>query len=253
MRKWAELAFARLRQCVSSGSRGSGGGGRLAVRKWAELAFATFLVIFFAVAVISAQGWSFDVKLFPLAVGYPMLVVSLLNLASTVRTMQKEAKEERARPVPVAAADVVESGEPAPGEIEEHQQAQRAAGDMPQAQTAEAADNRVAYQAMTQQEIDPKVMASRALGIILWMLGSFGIIWVVGLKFGIPFWMFLFLRFQSKEKIWVALVLSIAGFLFLVGFFDRVVHVPWPDSQLTHWFGWDVTFWDGWGFFLEYP
>ncbi len=226
------------------------------MRKWAELAFATFLVIFFAVAVISAQGWSFDVKLFPLAVGYPMLVVSLLNLASTVRTMQKEAKEERARPVPVAAADVAESGEPAAAGDEESQQ--EAAGDKPQAEATTTVDYRAAYQGASQimmgpEQIDPKVLASRAIGIILWMLGSFGIIWVVGLKFGIPFWMFLFLRFQSKEKIWVALVLSIAGFLFLVGFFDRVVHVPWPDSQLTHWFGWDVTFWDGWGFFLEYP
>ncbi len=220
------------------------------MRKWAELAFATFLVIFFAVAIISAQGWSFDVKLFPLAVSYPMLVVSLLNLASTVRTMQKEAREVRARPVPVAAADAAESGEPAPGEIEERQQAQEVAGDKPQAQPA---DYRAAYQAMTEEEIDPKVRAARTLGIILWVLGSAGILWIVGLKFGIPFWMFLFLRFQSKEKIWVALVLSVAGFLFLVGFFDRVVHVPWPDSQLTQWFGWDVTFWDGWGFFLEYP
>ncbi len=220
------------------------------MRKWAELAFATFLVIFFAVAIISAQGWSFDVKLFPLAVSYPMLVVSLLNLASTVRTMQKEAREVRARPVPVAVADAAESGEPAPGEIEERQQAQEVAGDKPQAQPA---DYRAAYQAMTEEEIDPKVRAARTLGIILWVLGSAGILWIVGLKFGIPFWMFLFLRFQSKEKIWVALVLSVAGFLFLVGFFDRVVHVPWPDSQLTHWFGWDVTFWDGWGFFLEYP
>ena len=221
------------------------------MRKWAELAFATFLVIFFAVAIISAQGWSFDVKLFPLAVSYPMLVVSLLNLASTVRTMQKEAREVRARPVPVAVADAAESGEPAAAGAEEPQQ--EAAGDKPQSEAAAAADYRAAYQAMTQQEIDPKVMASRALGIILWMLGSAGILWIVGLKFGIPFWMFLFLRFQSKEKIWVALVLSVAGFLFLVGFFDRVVHVPWPDSQFTHWFGWDVTFWDGWGFFLEYP
>ncbi len=220
------------------------------MRKWAELAFATFLVIFFAVAIISAQGWSFDVKLFPLAVSYPMLVVSLLNLASTVRTMQKEAREVRARPVPVAVADAAESGEPAPGEIEERQQAQEVAGDKPQAQPA---DYRAAYQAMTEEEIDPKVRAARTLGIILWVLGSAGILWIVGLKFGIPFWMFLFLRFQSKEKIWVALVLSVAGFLFLVGFFDRVVHVPWPDSQLTQWFGWDVTFWDGWGFFLEYP
>ena len=220
------------------------------MRKWAELAFATFLVIFFAVAIISAQGWSFDVKLFPLAVSYPMLVVSLLNLASTVRTMQKEAREVRARPVPVAVADAAESGEPAPGEIEERQQAQEVAGDKPQAQPAAY---RAAYQAMTEEEIDPKVRAARTLGIILWVLGSAGILWIVGLKFGIPFWMFLFLRFQSKEKIWVALVLSVAGFLFLVGFFDRVVHVPWPDSQLTHWFGWDVTFWDGWGFFLEYP
>ena len=228
------------------------------MRKWAELAFATFLVIFFAVAIISAQGWSFDVKLFPLAVGYPMLVVSVLNLASTVRTMQKEAREERARPVPVAAADAAESGEPAAAGDEEPQQEQEAADDTSQAQPASTVDYRPAYrgayEGMTPTEqIDPKVLASRALGIILWMLGSFGIIWVVGLKFGIPFWMFLFLRFQSKEKLWVALALSLAGFLFLVGFFDRVVHIPWPDSQLTQWFGWDVTFWDGHGFFLEYP
>ena len=223
------------------------------MRKWAELGFATFLVIFFAAAVITAQGWSFDVKLFPLAVGYPMLVVSVLNLAATVRTMQKEAREERARPVPAAAADAAESGEPAAAGEEEPQQEQEAVGDKPQAQSTSASDYQAAYQAMTLAEIDPKVMASRALGIILWMLGSFGIIWIVGLKFGIPFWMFLFLRFQSKEKLWVALALSLAGFLFLVGFFDRIVHIPWPDSQLTQWFGWDVTFWEGHGFFLEYP
>ena len=165
--------------------------------------------------------------------------------------MQKEAREERARSVPVAAVDAAESGEPAAAGDEEPQQ--EAADDKPQAQPASAADYQAAYQAMTLGEIDPKVMASRAFGIILWMLGSFGLIWVVGLKFGIPFWMFLFLRFQSKEKLWVALALSLAGFLFLVGFFDRVVHIPWPDSQLTQWFGWDVTFWEGQGFFLEYP
>jgi len=208
------------------------------MRKWSELAFSTFLVVFFILAIILAQGWSFKVKLFPLGVAYPMLVIALINLALHIRTIQKDAKAETLRPAPVAAGDAASP---------------TGAGVVAAGEKASSDDYRAAYMA-TRDELPPEVIARRVLMIILWMLSSFAMIWIIGLKFGIPIWMAIFLRYQSKEKIWVTLVLSLFAFIFMVGFFDRVVHIPWPDSQLTHWFGWDWTFVDGfYGFFLEYP
>ena len=157
----------------------------MSVRKWGELTFVGLLVALIAAGVIQAQGWPFDAKLFPLAIGYPILALAVFQFVRTaVRTRNSESDLS------------------------------------PEA----------AYSDDLLRELPAELVRSRTGVILAWLALSGLLIWFLGLRVGIPMWVFLFLYLQSKEALWFSGLLALAAGAVLVGFFDKVAHIPWPGN-----------------------
>ena len=86
-------------------------------------------------------------------------------------------------------------------------------------------------------DLSPRIVHRRTLGILGWILGYFGVIWLLGFSIGGPLCAFIQLKFASREKWLITLVLTASVWLFIYGLFDRVLHVPFFTGQALLWLG----------------
>jgi hypothetical protein len=77
-----------------------------------------------------------------------------------------------------------------------------------------------------------KDVAGGVLTFFGWLLGLFFGIWLFGFFIAIPLFGFLYLKLQAKEGWLLSLALTLGSFIFLVGLFDQVLHIAWPDPLL---------------------
>ena len=71
------------------------------------------------------------------------------------------------------------------------------------------------------------VVARKAGNFFAWLLGFFLCIWIFGFFVAVPLYGFLYLKVQAKEGWWLSLALTLGGFIFFVGLFDHILHLPW--------------------------
>jgi hypothetical protein len=86
-------------------------------------------------------------------------------------------------------------------------------------------------------EVPIRVVNRRTTGIFGWILGYFVAIWLLGFSVGVPLCTFVQLKFGSREKWLISIVLTVFAWAFIYGIFDRVLHVPFPAGQLLLWLG----------------
>ena len=72
------------------------------------------------------------------------------------------------------------------------------------------------------------LVARKAGNFFAWLLGFFFCIWIFGFFVAVPLYGFLYLKLQAKEGWWLSLALTLGVFVFFVGLFDHILHVPWP-------------------------
>lgn len=72
------------------------------------------------------------------------------------------------------------------------------------------------------------LVARKAGNFFAWLLGFFFCIWIFGFFVAVPLYGFLYLKFQAREGWWLSLVLTLGVFVFFVGLFDHILHLPWP-------------------------
>lgn len=72
------------------------------------------------------------------------------------------------------------------------------------------------------------VVARKAGNFFAWLLAFFLCIWTLGFFVAVPLYGFLYLKVQAKEGWWLSLALTLGGFIFFVGLFDHILHLPWP-------------------------
>ena len=85
----------------------------------------------------------------------------------------------------------------------------------------------------------PPDVHRRTAEIGAWILGMFVAIWLVGFALATLVTTLLYLRVGARERWAVSLALSVGGFLFVHGLFERVLAVPFPPGQLLTWLGYD--------------
>jgi hypothetical protein len=68
-----------------------------------------------------------------------------------------------------------------------------------------------------------------------WIASYLLAIWLVGFPVGVPACAFLQLRFGSKERWWLSIVLALSAWAFLYGIFDLALQVPFPRGQIFTW------------------
>lgn len=89
------------------------------------------------------------------------------------------------------------------------------------------------------QEIQvPALMFQRRmLTIAAWIVGFAVGIWLLGFLVTVPLFTFLYLKSESGEKVWFALLLSLLSWVVLVGFFDWALSLRFPAGQVFIWLG----------------
>ena len=77
----------------------------------------------------------------------------------------------------------------------------------------------------------------RTLEIAAWIVGMFVAIWLVGFAGATLLTTFLYLKLSARERWATSLTLSLGGFVFVYGLFERTLGVPFPPGTLVAWLG----------------
>jgi len=77
----------------------------------------------------------------------------------------------------------------------------------------------------------------RTSAICGWILGMYAAIWLLGFSLATLLTTVLYLR-AARERWPITICLSLAGFAFVYGLFEKGLGVPFPTGQLYGWLGW---------------
>jgi len=90
-------------------------------------------------------------------------------------------------------------------------------------------------------EAGPRVSSGVALRrtaeIAAWIGGMFVAIWLAGFAIATLLTTFLYLKLGARERWPISVGLSLGGFLFVYGLFERALGVPFPPGRLFDWLG----------------
>lgn len=85
-------------------------------------------------------------------------------------------------------------------------------------------------------DVDPIIARNRTRSLVLWILGFFVLIPLVGFGLAVPLFMFLYLKLAGKEGWLLSILLAAFSWLFMEGLFNRLLHLPFPP-------GWIFSLW----------
>src|SRR5262249_59831074 len=83
-------------------------------------------------------------------------------------------------------------------------------------------------------DVPPEVAARRTVSIIIWSIGFFVAIWLLGFSYSIPVSMLLYLKLAGKEKRPMALAVTFFTLLFFFCFFVRAPPFSFPFRFLLY-------------------
>jgi TctA family transporter len=81
-------------------------------------------------------------------------------------------------------------------------------------------------------ELPPAVVAQRTRNMFAWIVVYFLAIWLLGFAIGGALCCFVQLKFASKEKWPITLILTVGLWAFIYLLFDRALHVPFPPGYV---------------------
>ena len=85
----------------------------------------------------------------------------------------------------------------------------------------------------TSPSLPPEVVRKRTIQIVSWMAGFILMIWLLGFLIGMPLFIFLYLKFQARESWAMTSIGTVVAAVFIIGLFDRFMHLPWPLTPLS--------------------
>ena len=83
-----------------------------------------------------------------------------------------------------------------------------------------------------EEKIDPAVMQQRTIEVILWTIGFFLAIWLLGFTYAVPLTILLYLKFAGKESWLMTALVTFFAWLFYWGLFEKLLNVPFPEGLL---------------------
>ncbi|MDP2602834.1 MAG: tripartite tricarboxylate transporter permease [Deltaproteobacteria bacterium] len=81
--------------------------------------------------------------------------------------------------------------------------------------------------------VPPEVARQRTVSIILWTIGFFIAIWLLGFTYSIPVTMLLYLKLAGKEKWPMTIAVTFFTWVFVYGLFERALSIPFPEGLLV--------------------
>lgn len=85
------------------------------------------------------------------------------------------------------------------------------------------------------RSIPTRVAVARAAGFLGWIAGFFALVLTVGFKTAIPVFLVVYLRLCASLSWWLTLLWIAILMGLVLGVFDRMLHVPWPESLAGRW------------------
>lgn len=79
--------------------------------------------------------------------------------------------------------------------------------------------------------VEPEVVRTRTISIILWTVGFFAAIWLLGFSYAVPLTILLYLKFAGENWLTTASV-TFFSWLFYWSLFEKMLNVPFPEGLL---------------------
>ena len=86
--------------------------------------------------------------------------------------------------------------------------------------------------ASVEHEVTPAEVKRRTISIILWTVGFFVAIWLLGFSYAVPLTMLAYLALSARERWTMVLSVSFFTWLFYWGLFEKMLNVPFPEGLL---------------------
>jgi TctA family transporter len=81
-------------------------------------------------------------------------------------------------------------------------------------------------------EIDPGLAVRRTISILLWIVGCFVVIWLLGFSYAVPLVILAYLKVAGGENWKITAAVTLCAWLFFWGLFEKMLNVPFPDGLL---------------------
>jgi hypothetical protein len=83
------------------------------------------------------------------------------------------------------------------------------------------------------EDIDPALANRRTLLCFAWIMGFFLLIILFGFTLAVPVLVFLFLKFQARERWGITLVLTGSSLVFFFGLFVWLLNIPFAEGWIV--------------------
>ncbi len=81
--------------------------------------------------------------------------------------------------------------------------------------------------------VPPEVARRRTISVLIWTMGFFIAIWLLGFSYSIPVAMLLYLKLAGKEKWPMTIAVTFFTWLFIYALFERTLSIPFPEGLLV--------------------
>jgi hypothetical protein len=154
---------------------------------------SAFLVLLLLWVVWEARGWPFRTRLFPWAIGFPVLALALVQLAYSLWSAIRHRSTRDVNSISSQAGEIAVAG----------------------------------------VALDPILAGRRTLSIVVWTLAFALGFWLFGFKVGGLLLSLAFLRFQARESWTMSVLYSAGVYLFFLLGFELALGVPFPAGEIA--------------------
>jgi hypothetical protein len=184
------------------------------------------VLILFVVAIVQIQPFPQRAKAFPLVVAWPMLILAIVQLGLDLFKPKVHAGPAPSMAMGLATGSVeLPTQRPTTATSEAERLAQL------QAELRE-------LQALEDAEVVPHTRRDVIIALT-WFFAFFVLIWLIGMRLGIPLYTAVYLFVVSKEKWWASILGGIGAYLFIFLIFDQIGHLPFFPGELIKALGLD--------------
>lgn len=155
--------------------------------------FSFCALVFFCVFVYLAQEWRLQARLYPWAIGIPMLILAIIQVIFDLKGVKAKTSDDGAPPTPMDFQFT--------------------------------------------KDIDPATAKRRAIIMFSWLIGFFGLIYLLGFSIAIPIMMFAYFKLQGGESWVLSISLTIIAWFFFYGLFVKLLTLPFPEGLIITWLG----------------
>ena len=186
-----------------------------------------FVLIVFIVAIVQIQPFPARAKAFPLVVAWPMLILAILQLGLDLFKPKVHAGPAPSMAMGMATGSVeLPTQKPQPAAVSEAERLAQLQAELKELQELEDA------------EVEPHTRKDVIIALT-WFFAFFVVIWLIGMRIGIPVYTAIYLFAVSREKWWGAILGGVGAYAFIYLIFDQIGHLPFFPGELIKMLGLD--------------